>query len=188
MADNKGPSTLEQLMHRREDVGMPQTDWALRAEKNEQITDEDREGWGPGQWSFEPDVVEWRHAGLPCLIVRNRMGALCGYAGVPPGHPLHGKSDDEVYTLAPGVGAHGGLTFSSECTGHICHVAQPGEPEHVWWLGFDCAHCGDMVPGLNRFRSEHSAISGSHEDYRDLTYVRGEVEDLAEQLAEVARG
>ena len=52
----------------------------------------DRRNWAAGPWDREPDRKEWRHeTGIPCLIVRGPMGALCGYAGVAPGHPWHGK-------------------------------------------------------------------------------------------------
>ena len=36
-----------------------------------------REGWGDGPWD-EDDIYVFDHAGLPCRIVRNRMGSLCG--------------------------------------------------------------------------------------------------------------
>src|SRR5437868_461399 len=92
----------------------------------------------PGPWDNEPDRLEWRHAGLPCLMNRNRSGVWCGYVAVPPGHPFHGASydDERTYDLP----SHGGLTFSSTCSGEICHVPQPGEPDDVWWFGFDCNH------------------------------------------------
>lgn len=73
-----------------------------------------------GPWKDEPDRVEWRCLGFPCLIVRNNSGALCGYVGVPPAHPWHGKKYDEV-----GAEVHGGLTYSRPCEegGNICDVA-----------------------------------------------------------------
>lgn len=65
------------------------------------------------------------------------------------------------------------------CAGNICHVAEPGEPEHVFWLGFDCAHGGDLVPKL----AEHGLHCG--EVYRRIGYVKAETEWLAEQLKEM---
>lgn len=140
-----------------------------------------------GPWDTEPDRVEWRHATLPCLVVRNQFGAWCGYAAVPPGHPLHGKSHDAVDGE---VSVHGGVTYGAACQGHICHVPEPGEPADVWWIGFDCGHAFDLqpwmvarmkreVPGLGRFMRM--------DVYRDLSYVKAEVEQLAEQLAGMAR-
>jgi hypothetical protein len=84
-----------------------------------------RTGWGHGPWDTEPDKVQWPDAvtGLPCLAVRSDLGNWCGYVGVSPDHPDHGKGYDDV-----DVEIHGGLTFAAGC-GHsdnesegICHV------------------------------------------------------------------
>ena len=72
----------------------------------------DKSDWPRGCWDDEPDKRQWRdHAtGYPCLIVRagRLLGHLCGYAGVPSGHPCHGKGCGEVV-----VDVHGGLTVAS---------------------------------------------------------------------------
>ncbi len=144
----------------------------------------DRSGWPAGPWDDEPDRVEWRAHGFPCLIVRNRSGALCGYVGLPPGHRFHGAD----YST-PDVSVHGGLTYANACQGRICHVAQPGEPDAVWWLGFDCNHSGDQAPGtlaLYAARGWSTSSSSLGESYKPLGYVRSEVEMLAEQLAAVS--
>ena len=134
----------------------------------------DKSEWAPGPWHQEPDKIEWRHNGLPCLIVRGPSGALCGYVGVPPGHPWHG-ADGGVGE--PGLDVHGGITYGDRCQadGKICHVARPGEPDDVWWLGFDCAHYGDAIPS----RTGDWRLMGT---YKDIAYVRREVERLAEMV------
>lgn len=116
----------------------------------------DRTGWGPGAWDAEPDRDEWHDeaTGLPCLVVRNKLGALCGYVGAPPGHPWHrlpGSSD-----ALEDVDVHGGVTFANSCHPPICHTPAPGEPDDVWWIGFDCAHCGDPSACTTR-RGDRSA-------------------------------
>jgi len=144
----------------------------------------DKSNWPRGPWDDEPDRVEFEHAGLPCLMIRHpRHGNYCGYAAVPPGHPLHGKDYD-----TPEVDVHGGLTYADKCQGDICHVPKPGEPEDVWWFGFDCAHGGDRAPGLEADLREAGIprLSDYGEVYRDLSYVRAETEKLAEQLARVS--
>jgi hypothetical protein len=138
--------------------------------------DIDRSGWGAGSWDEEPDRVDFEHAGFPCLILRTRMGFLCGYVAVPEGHPDFEKTYDDI-----GVDVHGGLTYAAHCSGHICHVPAPGAPDNVWWLGFDCAHCWDIAPG----RVADDKRYGLHDpmsQYRDIRYVRREVESLADQL------
>lgn len=137
----------------------------------------------PGPWQHEPDKAQWvDNTGLDCLIVRNRMNALCGYVGVPPDHPLHGLD----YEDCPDVDVHGGLTFAAACDEHateghgICHVPEPGRPGDVWWLGFDCAHGCDAKP-------DKRMPAFDWETYRDFNYVATEVSRLAAQLADVIR-
>lgn len=114
----------------------------------------DKSGWGPGPWQDEPDKEQWADGatGYACLLKRGPVGALCGYVGVPAGHPWHGVGYDDI---EPYPEVHGGLTYSSLCQEGpegetICHVAAPGEPEPLWWLGFDCAHAFDTWPGRMR--------------------------------------
>jgi hypothetical protein len=137
-----------------------------------QLTSDDKlKRWGSGPWIDEPDRIEFEAHGLPCLMLRNPFGAWCGYAAVPPGHPYHGKSDADVE-------AHGGITYAGTCDESvgICHVPKPGEPDNVYWFGFDCSHCYDLTPGLRIPMLDHVV-------YRDVNYVRAEVEALAAQLA-----
>lgn len=140
----------------------------------------DRTGWTAGPWDGEPDRVEWRHAGVACLIVRSvSTGALCGYVGVPPAHPWHGLPFDVVE-----ASTHGGLSYSEKCSPPICHVPAPGEPDDVWWLGFDCGHAEDVSPGLlvdSPHMNEIRKLMGG--TYKSVEYVRAEVNRLAEQLA-----
>ena len=157
----------------------------------------DKTGWGDGPWQAEPDKRQWQDkaTGLPCLIVRNPIGALCGYVGVPAGHPVHGKGYDDV-----DVGVHGGLTFADRChegaeEHSICHKPAPGESDDVWWLGFDCAHAGDLSPQhaatmreirvMPEFRRLPSPYMRD-DTYKDIAYVEGEVQRLAAQLAALA--
>lgn len=147
----------------------------------------DKVSWGDGPWQSEPDKAQWRdeETGLPCLIVRGPSGALCGYVGVSPRHPKHGADYDDLAD----VEVHGGLTFGAACahggdeSRGVCHVPGAGEPDDVWWFGFDCAHCWDISPAyiaLGRDFKEPGAR------YRDWSYVRREVRQLAQQIAALA--
>jgi hypothetical protein len=197
----------------------------------------DKSDWkSRGKWDNEPDKIQWQDevTGFPCLIVRGPHGALCGYVGVAPGHPLHGKEYDDAE-----VDVHGGLTFAHGCSEisrekwekwrarqfarrdeaakypigdaardlkewakelddydawaeratarYICHVASPGEPDPVWWFGFDCAHAGDFSPQYDEPRRLGAPTGwGSRNEYRDIAYVEGECRSLAKQLATLA--
>lgn len=142
----------------------------------------DRTKWPHGEWDNEPDKMQWvdEKTGLPCLVVRNLSGALCGYVGVAEGHPAFGLEYDNV---KPYPDVHGGLTFSSFCKPYgennergVCHVVEEGENERVWWLGFDCAHCNDLIPAYDWSREFGN-------DYRTISYVRSECASLASQLS-----
>lgn len=152
------------------------------------------EHFGEGPWLDEPDRVEWRHHGYACLARRNNLGVWCGYVAMPPSHPWHGKDysapwDSEYEHKLPGypesldaVRVHGGLTYAAACAGEICHVPEPGESDAVWWFGFDCGHCEDYAPGLQQLaRTREFADLHRGLTYRDLSYVRREVESLADQ-------
>jgi hypothetical protein len=144
----------------------------------------DKSAWGAGPWQDEPDRVDFVHAGFACLANRrgDQLGHWCGYVGVPREHPAYGKSYNDV-----DVEVHGGLNYAHECAGEICHVPAPGMPDDVWWLGFDCAHAGDLAPGLRATlrRLDIPDIESPfiRDEYRDVAYVRREIEQLAEQLA-----
>lgn len=143
----------------------------------------DRGEWPQGEWSNEPDKMQWqdKDTGLPCLIVRNRMGALCGYVGVAEGHPAFAVHYNDVN---PYPDVHGGLTFSDFCRPYgeqkegICHVPDEGETERVWWLGFDCGHFMDVVPSMLRH-----GFGDDGDYYKDVPYVKAECRKLAAQLA-----
>lgn len=123
-----------------------------------------RDGWEAGPWDDEADRVEWvdEATGYPCLIIRHQEdGNLCGYTAVPPGHPLHGVSYDGADNVP--YGDYPGINYARACVtmedipapyGHlytpdmlVCHVPAPGEPDDVWWFGFDCGHGHDVQPG-----------------------------------------
>jgi hypothetical protein len=150
----------------------------------------DKSSWARGAWDDEPDKIQWedKKTGLPCLIVRNAAGALCGYVGIPKEHPYFEKDYDDL-----DVQVHGGLTFADFCqpdaeTHGICHTVEPGENDRVWWLGFDCAHSGDTCPGYTQYRSaEHPGLFElkDYDTYRAVPYVKRQCAKLAAQLVEV---
>lgn len=136
-----------------------------------------------GPWKDEPDKVQWQDeaTGLPCLIVRHpSMGFLCGYVGVPEGHRYFGGSHKDL-----DLRVHGGLTFSGrfqhsgdEGRG-VCHAPEPGEPDNVWWFGFDCGHAWDKAPYKDQMFPQFVI---REEIYRDVDYVAEECRALALQL------
>lgn len=138
----------------------------------------DKSCWPVGPWSEEADKMQWQDkaTGLPCLIHRNYAGSLCGYVGVAAGHPYYKEYYGEA-NVEEKISVHGGLTYSGFCQDEkdgICHIPEKGEPDKVWWFGFDCAHAGDLSPRIPTMMP--------HETYKDVAYVKKEVGNLAKQL------
>lgn len=163
----------------------------------------DRSKWSAGPWDGEPDRFEWRSDGVPCLVQRSPLGAWCGYVGVPPGHPWFGKAFDLCSTDLSGVvvepSVHGGVTYAAACAPEhgICHVPAPGEPDDLWWVGFDCAHAGDVSPGMDAALREAREKLGQpppveqpdwmRSTYKPIAYAKLHVEGLADQARTAAR-
>lgn len=142
-------------------------------------------------------IFEGLEQELPIIITEHpEMLHLCGYVGVPKGHPWFGIEYNQCLEGCPGepnqftpsitswfcdhekpetvTEVHGGLTYSSMGDGEYL-------PEGYWWFGFDCAHAGDYVPGLAGLRI--SLLVGV---FRDKDYVEHECRNLAKQLYMVA--
>jgi hypothetical protein len=131
----------------------------------------DRSSWGAGPWDDEEDLYVWEHAGLLCVVWRQpTMGSLNGYVGVKSGELLHGKGYSEMESE---IEVHGGLTFAGDLSGGF----------EQWFFGFDCNHYQDFAPGMGSIISAGPRIPKGV--YRDLAYVRSEVNRLAEQVTKL---
>lgn len=172
-----------------------------------------REQWGEGPWQHEPDKLDWRdeRTSLQCAIRRTKAGNLCGYVGVPPGHvffgwdyhddvrlrdeflkqrkvggdvssvdiflyALQGGPDNGTIPLGMALRVHWGVNYAGE-------FPTDDPPCEAWWFGFDCAHAGDLVPGMMEFFSQFKLLR--EVTYRDLAYVKGQCELLAFQLRQL---
>lgn len=160
-----------------------------------------------GVWLSEPHHASWEESltGLPCAIIRNQIGVLCGYTGVPKGHKLHGLDSHDIVDIPPGainrlvdiqsqVGVINLLLGAGQLTDTqaplalllFCHnglsYTKRG-PKGYWWFGFDCGHSGDFIPGL----AEHIPWT-KPTDYRDFAYVKQQCDGLALQIHCIAQG
>lgn len=172
-----------------------------------------------GPWMTEPDRVEFKAYGLDCLLSRNPwLLNWCGYVGVSLDHPnvkrlvkktlkLSSYEREYLEDEEDNLDVHGGITYREECQGPICHITE--EKDKLFWLGFDCAHAGDLVPGMDlamkiapkpdadmhtiqeqldkldsmiKKEGDSSAFFGPA--YRDINYVMEQTKYLARQLAE----
>lgn len=151
----------------------------------------DKSEWGDGPWQNEPDKIQFKVGKYDALIVRSELsGALCGYLGVPEEHPWYGKDYSELE-----VSVHGGLTYAAPCQEYedaemtgICHVPVPGDPDNIWWLGFDTAHLEDVTPAFDQRMREtlpdYSSLWPVSRSYKNVNYIKEEIQQLALQAEE----
>jgi hypothetical protein len=160
----------------------------------------DKSDWGDGPWQAEPDKRQWidEATGLDCLLVRNHWsGHLCGYVGVPEGHPLFGldydTANDHAEPDEDGYRAflvHGGLTFAGPCQeggeeSGICHIPAPGRPDRIHWFGFDAIHAWDLGPATEALlltELRHHRRSDPETVYRTAEYMQDQCAQLAAQI------
>lgn len=132
-----------------------------------------------GPWVDQPKAVEWRDpaTGYKCLILKHDIfGTLMGYVRILRTHPLYnvGKDTSKLSRLD----VHGGVTFDRK-------VSHKRYMKRGRWIGFDCAHAGDLNPGTTALMAKYGPNANPFpmpEEYRDAQYVKGEVEKLAAQL------
>jgi hypothetical protein len=144
----------------------------------------------------EGNYKEFSYRTYRCYIKRvQEMGHLCGYVAISKDNKLYGKSWDEIEeTEAPDIVVHGGITY---CDDNI-----PGQPEtegrDLWYIGFDCAHAGDLMPfmlqgmtlDMMRLKFMTDLVEGHTGDdflkrtetYKDMKYVTKELKRLVRQL------
>ena len=132
------------------------------------------------------------------------LGHLCGYIAVPPSHPWYGKHHpDDVYChggvtfananvygheavvgwLNERLRIHGNSPdsmFNRILRDEQDHTGQQKKFPHLldvdcWWLGFDCAHAEDALPGRSHLGGE----------YRDRDFVFAEIENLVRQAGDL---
>lgn len=160
-----------------------------------------------GVWDNEPDEESGEYKGMKTFIKRRPGGYLCGYVGIPEGHPWFGKDyNDQVkvpkaimerpidvdkigaINLLCAVGKSDAMkegfldiVLAIDVHGGLTYAeknAPMEEPDGFWWFGFDCAHAGDLLPKYDWI--------GRDGIYRDIDFVRQEIKSLADQLERVA--
>lgn len=144
--------------------------------------------FGYGEWVEEFDQIEFTYEYYKCLIIRvvtreplsvneNYLGGhLCGYVKIPKRHSLYDKEWDNM-----DIDCHGGITSNQR------------HEEH--WIGFDCAHSGDYVPSVEKFRKEnkiHELFPIQKEFnmspvYRNIEFVMNECIKIVDQLIEIEK-
>jgi hypothetical protein len=125
-------------------------------------------------WVGEPDCLKYTdpETQYQCLILRSPWGGtLNGYVRVPRTHPLY-LVDGTPNKALWNIDVHGGVTLAGKL------LRRTGGLYRGRWIGFDCAHFGDLIPTLLAITP--NLVAG--DTYRDIQYVRQQVTSLAEQL------
>lgn len=125
-------------------------------------------------WENEPDELDWidPETNFHCFMRRGPYKAWNGYVGIPPTSPLYENEDIDA-------DVHGGITFIGYAYGWK-------ETCDLWMVGFDCAHSFDYLPSLEEFSNKDRLLFQDISiSYKDIDYVKKEVESLAKQLKEI---
>lgn len=114
----------------------------------------------------EFEIVEHDKLGDYEYMIRSTpMGTLNGYIGLPPWHPWNDMERDDIP-----VNCHGGVTFAS-----YWDKIDKAIDSEAYWIGFDCSHYMDIIPGLNMPAYVDNAT------YKDRDYVYNEILSMVEQ-------
>lgn len=121
------------------------------------------EDWLKQKIEKEGDHVRFTYRGYDCAIETIcPMQHLCGYVRIPETSVLYGRNcdDDLLYSLP----VHGGITYAGNRF-----------DDNGWWIGFDCAHAYDLLPGM-----PDSPINRG--EYRDMEYVKQQIKSLVDWI------
>lgn len=122
----------------------------------------------------EGDRKEFQHLGLECLILRHsELKHLCGYVGISLDMLTEAEKNRSYEDWD--IDCHGGLTFGAL-----------GNDDSKWkkgylWLGFDCAHLGDVVPSTDYTQTDYTHRD-SISTYKDMAFVDAQLRSMCEQL------
>jgi len=124
------------------------------------------------EWETEADEENFVYKGYNCRIRRvpDKLH-LCGYVQI--------TEKDGNKLNVDNIEVHGGITFNEYA--HLAPLLK--FPFLGRWIGFDCMHAGDFVPGF--YSLEHCNEIDSNEIYRNFEYVRNEIKKLVDQLIKI---
>lgn len=158
-----------------------------------------------GPWNEELDYLQWRHFMNPYTfaIHRNHVGSWCGYLGINVGSTEHllftnhfrehllaeltGEVpvENSIQSALNTFHVHGGVTYQrrdfqedrerNPSTEPVPHFLELPFTTQGYWIGFDCAHGGDLMPNM-------PGILGEHGHYRTQEYVVSELYHLSRQV------
>ncbi|HLD91385.1 MAG TPA: hypothetical protein VI911_10270 [Patescibacteria group bacterium] len=110
-------------------------------------------------------------------IKDNKIGFLCGYVFIPWYHQKYNINFQEE---SNSLDVHGGITYENKDLERCTILLPEGK-----WIGFDCAHLGDLqdpeyfkLPGNRNI----NLSMGRLDTFKDRNYVLNEIISMIEQL------
>ena len=149
--------------------------------------------WGDGKMKkprlYSYTEISFKYKGYNCAVVAHHHGHRCGYVCLPKTSRFYNVDYSKI-----DVDVHGGLTYGSESYSHPIATK-----EHVYWIGFDCAHLYDSPDEeilrkfgeLNDEPEYYREVlrSGSYHRYdssvKSQYYVECEIKSMVDQIIEL---
>lgn len=186
------------------------------------LTSREKLFWlGQGEWVEEADEVDFEHVGVKCKVWRQGCESVRLFLNTYPDFPkLSENTNAQVQALLeitgykiPAFGGHlcGYICLENhpcdfetrdeipvDCWGGITYAEK--EKDGKYWIGFDCAHSGDIVPSMvemqEGIRTETRRqmlkmgldISNSplfNDSYKNIDFCIKECKSMAEQWVRI---
>lgn len=145
----------------------------------------DKKAFHKGPWMSEPDICAWEHK-LPCLALRDMsLGIWRGFAALTEGHPFYGRIMEELIKIPQAteifLSTYGGISGVGRLPTEYARF-----DKNYWWVSVATIHGGDLVPLLKMEDVDaNMAKMMSNQTYKNLKFIRREVNKLAESLARI---
>jgi hypothetical protein len=141
-----------------------------------------KQNFPPGKWLSEPDLCYWENL-MPCLAIRDMgMGVWKGFVAINEKHSFYGKPVEELMKTSEGMeiftSVHGGLSGAGRLPVKFKEYAK-----NYWWLGIETTQGGDLMP-LIKLEGDMAKMT-SNQTYKDLRFIRREINKLAKYVAKV---
>lgn len=153
------------------------------------------------EWLNEPNEEYYIDRGYACHIWRHtQFGTLCGYVGLPKDHPYYGMDYKDIENDGC-FNVHGGLTFSGFLHSYNVDISIP--ENDLFWIGFDCAHLGDIQPWIYKPLPEGESLesiagwnalvkslsqplpNGDAPTYKNIAFVKQNIKNIVDRLIEI---
>jgi hypothetical protein len=118
------------------------------------------------EWTREPSHKQFKYRSYLCIIIRDSLGILHGYVGLPS----YVEYRDEH--LLRGVSPHNGLSLEGKGKGDL--PLYDGTQE-LYWIGFHCGGKDDLIPLF-------ASTNYKGKTYKNMLFVEREIKNMVDQI------